>query len=113
MPLTCKVALAGVVLLIVSPPPMDVNAPTGIVLIRFPGVDDVTSTATVHEPGVDPVCMGTVPPLNDNTVAPGTALTEPPQVFDRFTGLAIKIPGWTALRLSVHLASVNAKVFGL
>ena len=53
-PMTVKVALAGVVLVIDTPPPVELNAPTGIVLIRFPGVDEVTSIPTVHSPGVVP-----------------------------------------------------------
>jgi hypothetical protein len=52
--LTCNVALAGEVLVIVTPPPVDCRAPAGIVLIRFQALVDVTSTETVHEPGIGP-----------------------------------------------------------
>ena len=90
---TCKVALAGVVLVMVLPPPEEVSAPAGIVLIRFPGIVEVTSTDTLHPPGVTLVWAGTVPPLNDKVVPPGTAVTEPPQVLDALIGLAMRIPG--------------------
>ena len=53
-PMTVNVALAGVVLVIDTPPPVELNAPAGIVLIRLPGVDEVTSIPTVHSPGVVP-----------------------------------------------------------
>jgi len=53
-PPTFRVALAEEVLLIVAPPPVEVNAFSGIVLIRFPGVIDVTSIATVQDPGMTP-----------------------------------------------------------
>lgn len=50
-----SVALAGVVFVIVTPPPsVAVNAPAGIVLMRFPNVVEVTSIVTVHDPGVAP-----------------------------------------------------------
>ena len=93
MMFTRKVALAGVVLVIVPPAPEEVSAPAGIVLIRFPGVVEVTSTDTLHEPGVTAVWAGTVPPLNEKVVPPGTVVTLPPQVVDALAGLAIKIPG--------------------
>ena len=54
VPVTFKVALAGEVFVIMLPTPMDVNASDGSVLMRFPGVVDVTSIATVHDPGVMP-----------------------------------------------------------
>lgn len=92
MILTRKVALAGVVLVIGPALPLEVSAPAGIVLIRFPCVVEVTSSDTVHDPGVTPVCAGTVPPLNDKVVPPDTAVTEPPQVLDALTGFAIWIP---------------------
>ena len=112
-PTTFKVALAGDVLVMVSPSPVEVNAPAGSMLIRFPGVFDVTSTATVHDPGVIPDRAGTVPPVNDRVVPPGTAVTLPPQLLLKFTGLAIKRPGWTPTKLSVQVASVNGKSLGL
>ena len=89
---TRNVALAGVVLVMVLPPPEEVSAPAEIVLIRFPGVVEVTSTDTVHDPGTIPTWAGTVPPLNDNVVPPDTVVTEPPQVFELLTGFAIRIP---------------------
>src|SRR5215207_4446760 len=88
----CSVALAGVVLVILPPSPEEANAPAGIVLIRLPGVVDVTSIDTVHEPGTGPIWAGTVPPLSANVVPPGEAVTEPPHEFDTFAGLAIKMP---------------------
>jgi hypothetical protein len=51
---TCSVALAGELLDTVPPPPVDFRAPAGIVLIRLKGVEEVTSTETVQEPGVAP-----------------------------------------------------------
>ena len=53
-PPTLRVALAEEVLLIVVPSPVDVNALAGSVLIRFPGVTEVTSIATVQDPGTTP-----------------------------------------------------------
>lgn len=92
MELTRNVALAGVVLVMMPPAPEEVSAPAGIVLIRFPGVVEVTFTDTEQEPGVTPLWAGTVPPLNEKVVPPGTAATEPPQVFELLTGFAIRIP---------------------
>lgn len=109
---TCRVALAGVLLVTGPNSPDEVNEFAGIVLIRLPGVVEVTSIDTVHEPGV-PTASGTVPPLNDKVVPPGTAVTEPPHVFDTFAGLAMKMPGCTPTKLSVQLALVNGKSFGL
>jgi hypothetical protein len=55
VPLTFKVALAGVVLVMFMPPgPLAFNLPAGIVLIQFPGVVEVTLTDTVQDPGVVP-----------------------------------------------------------
>jgi hypothetical protein len=79
----------------------------------FPGVVEVTSIDTVHEPGVAPTWAGTVPPLNDKTVPPATAVTVPPQLLLRFTGFAIEIPGWTPTKLSVQEALVSWNAFGL
>lgn len=110
---TCRVALAGVVFVMVPPPPVPVSPPAGMVLIRFPGVTDVTSMETVHEPGVTPTCGGTVPPDKDIVVPPGAAATLLPQVDTRFIGLAIKIPGCTPTRLSVQAAFSSWNRFGL
>jgi hypothetical protein len=107
VPVTFRVALAGLVLLIVVPPPEAVNAPTGIVLIQFPGVVEVTLTDTVHDPGVDPRA-GTVPPLNDMAAEPAGAVTVPPQVFPA-TFVTVTPDG----KLSVQDVLVNANVFGL
>lgn len=112
-PVTFKVALAGVVLLMVVPPPVEDNSPAGIVLIRFPGVEDVTLTETVQRPGVVPTWGGTVPPLRARVVPPATAVTVPPQEFVTPAGLAIVRPGWTPTKLSVHAALVRANPLGL
>jgi hypothetical protein len=63
------------------PPPVELKAPTGMVLIFAPGTEDVTLTDTVHDPGVDPDCAGTVPPLREIEVDPAIAVAVPPQVF--------------------------------
>ena len=52
---TCNVALAGVVFVIVPPPPVPVSPPAGMVLIKFPETMDVTSRETVQDPGVIPI----------------------------------------------------------
>lgn len=90
------------------PPPVELKAPTGIVLIRVPGAVEVTLTDTVHDPGVDPDWAGTVPPLKDMDVEPAAAVTLPPQVF-AFT-LTTVIP---VGKLSVHEALVSGNGFGL
>ena len=99
------VALAGVVLEIESASlSVAVNPPAGMVLIRFPAVVEVTRTVMVHDPGVDPTCGGTMPPLRDMLVPPPTAVTAPPQVLAvTFEGLML-IPGWTPTRLSLKAA---------
>jgi hypothetical protein len=52
---TRRVALAGVVFVIIMPPPsVAVNAPAGMVLMRFPGVVEVTSMDIVQDPGFAP-----------------------------------------------------------
>jgi hypothetical protein len=112
-PMTVSVALAGVVLVIVTPPPVESNALVGIVLIRLPEVDAVTSIPTVHSPGVIPLCAGTIPPLRANVVDPGTAVILPPQVLETFAGFAIDNPGCTPTRLSVQEALVSGNEFGL
>lgn len=100
--------------MVIDPPsPREDNAPAGIVLIKFPVVVEVTSTETVHEPGVTSCCAGTVPPLKDKVVAPGAAVTTPPQVFATFGGLAMKMPGCTPARLSVQAAFVRSNPLGL
>lgn len=106
---TRRVALAGVVLVILINPVGSVedNPPAGIVLMRLPGVVEVTSIATVHEPGVTPDCAGTVPPLKDRLVAPATAVTVPPHELVRLTGFAMRIPGCTPTRLSDQAALIN------
>ena len=97
----------------VSPLPLDDSAFLGIVLIKFPIVVDVTSMPTVQDPGVGPVCAGTVPPLSERVVPPLCAETVPPQEFETFTGLAIKIPDCTPAKLSVQEAPVSSKTLGL
>ena len=113
IPVTFRVALAGVVFVILPPPPVAVSPPAGIVLIKLPGVVEVTSIETVQEPGVTPLWAATVPPVNDNEVPPAGAITVPPQVLVRLTGFAIEMPGWIPIRLSAHAAFVSWKVFGL
>jgi hypothetical protein len=92
-PITVIVALAGEVFVIVPPPPVPVKPPVGMVLMRLPGMDDVTSMETLHEPGDKPTCGGTFPPLNVSVVSPAVATTVPPQVLVKFTGFAIVRPG--------------------
>lgn len=93
LPVTFRVALAGVVLLMFTPPPVELNAPAGMVLIKFPTVAEVTLIDTVHDPGVVPDCEGTIPPLKDKLVPPAGALTEPLQELVNPTGLAMARPG--------------------
>jgi hypothetical protein len=112
-PTTVNVALAGVVLVIETPPPVELNSPAGIVLIKLPMVVEVTSIATVHSPGVMPTWAGTVPPLSDKVVVPGTAVTLPPQELEMFAGFAIDNPGCTPARLSVQEASFKSNELGL
>lgn len=112
-PTTVSVALAGVVFVIDTPPPVELSALAGIVLIRLPMVVEVTLIPTVHSPGVISTWAGTVPPFKDKIVVPGTAVTLPPQVFEIFAGLAIDSPGCTPTRLSVQEALLRANEFGL
>jgi hypothetical protein len=107
LPATFKVALAGLVLVMLVPSPVEVNALAGMVLIRFPAVVEVTLIETVHDPGVIPSWAGTVPPLNEKVVEPATAVTEPPQELVNPTGLAMASPGCTPIKLSVHEALIN------
>ena len=93
LPATFKVALAGLVFVMLIPSPVEVNAPAGIVLIRFPAVVEVTMSETVHDPGVIPSWAGTVPPVRDRLVEPPAAVTEPPQELVKPTGLAMVRPG--------------------
>lgn len=113
IPVTFKVALAGVVLLIFVPPPVDDNSPAGIVLMRLPVRVEVTLTDIVHDPGVDPDCAGTVPPVKDKVALPSVALTEPPQLLVKPAGVAMTRPGWTPTKLSVQEALVSENPFGL
>ena len=114
IPVTFRVALAGLVLLMLDPPaPVALSAPTGIVLIKLPVVMEVTFTLTVQEPAVEPTWAGTVPPLRDKLVAPLTAVTVPPHELVTPGALAIFSPGWMPTKLSAHDVFVNAKTFGL
>lgn len=113
VPVTFKVALAGVVLVMFAPPPVEVSSPAGIVLIRLSTAVAVTLTDTVHDPGVVPDCAGTVPPLRDRFVPPTDALTEPPQEFVKTMGFAMVRPGCTPIKLSVQEALVNGNPLGL
>jgi hypothetical protein len=112
-PTAVTVALAGVVFVIVTPPPVELNALAGMVLIKFPRVFEVTLIPTVHSPGVAPTCAGTEPPLIDKVVVPGTAVTVPPQVLDMLAGFATDKPGCTPTKLSVQAALLNENVLGL
>lgn len=111
LPVTFSVALAGLVLLIVVPPPVELSAPTGMVLIKLPVVKEVRLTSTVQDPAVDPTWAGTVPPVKVMVVV--VVETVPPQVLVTPAGLATRRPGWTPTRLSVQVAFVRAKVLGL
>lgn len=113
VPVTFKVALAGVVFVTFAPAPVEDNALAGMVLIRFPEVVEVTVIDTVHEPGIVPTCAGTVPPLSDKDVEPAAAVTKPPQLSVIPTGLAIMRPGWMPIKLSVHEALVSVNALGL
>ena len=93
LPPTCKVALAGLVFVMSVPSPVEVHALVGMVLIRFPGVLEVTLTETVHDPGVGPTWAGTVPPAREKDVEPAAAVTEPPQELVTSMGLAMIRPG--------------------
>src|SRR5512144_1971041 len=93
LPATFRVALAGLVFVMLEPSPVEVNAPAGMVLIRFPAVVEVTLIETVHDPGVIPSWAGTVPPLNEKLVEPAAAVTDPPQELANPTGLAMASPG--------------------
>ena len=111
---TLRVALAGVVFDVNCPLPVAVKPPAGMVLIRLPGVVEVTSIVTVQEPFVTPTCGGTVPPLKEMVVPPPTAVRVPPQVFaSTFNGLVRVMPGWTPTKLSVHVALVSWNKFEL
>lgn len=112
-PPTYSVALAGSVLLMVVPPPEDDNSPAGIILTRFPTTVAVTLMDTVQDPGVDPLCAGTVPPLSTKVVVPGTAVTVPPQVLMTPAGSSITMPGCSRTKLSVQDAFVNGNALGL
>ena len=112
MPIMVRVALDGLVFVIETTPPefncpVERNSLAGIVLIRLPTVVDVTSMETVQSPGVPSTCGGTVPPLNDSMVVPGTAVTLPPQELEIFAWFAIDNPGCTPTRLSVQEVLFN------
>ena len=77
----------------IVPSPVEVSAPAGMVLIRFPAVVEVTLIETVHDPGVMPSWAGTVAPFTDKVVEPAAAVTEPPQELVNPTGLAMLRPG--------------------
>jgi hypothetical protein len=108
---TLRVALAGLVLLMFVPPPVELRAPTEMVLIKLPGVTEVTLTETVHDPGVEPDCAGTVPPLNVMEVL--VVETFPPHVSLMPAGLATLRPCCTPTKLSVQDALVSINILGL
>jgi hypothetical protein len=111
--ITFNVALAGVVLEIVVPAPVEDNSPASMVLMRLPATDAVTLIDTLHVPGAAPTWAGTLPPAKDRDVDPATAVTVPPQEFVIPAGLAMVRPGWTPTKLSVHEALVSSNAFGL
>ena len=117
MAITVMVALAGVVLEIVTGVPLSLplafKVLVGIVLIKLPIVVDVTLISTKHSPGVAPTWAGTDPPLKDKVVVFGAAVAEPPQVLFKPFGFAIFRPACTPIKLSVQLVFVNGNVFGL
>ena len=88
---TWSVALAGSSLVIGTMVPLsspdEVNSLAGMVLIKFPGVVEVTATVTVQDPGEPPLWRGTVPPFNWKDVSPGESMPlaalvmDPPQLF--------------------------------
>lgn len=105
---TVSVALAGVVFVMVVPPPVEFRAFAGMLLTRMPGVVDVTLIDTVHEPGVLPVWAGTVPPVNRIVPEPAAAVTVPPHVLE-VTPTTVMPVG----KLSVQEALVSGNKFGL
>ncbi len=56
-----------------------VTSPAGTELISTFAVATMTSKLSSHWPGVVPTALGTVPPVNETDVAPGTAVSVPPQ----------------------------------
>ena len=80
---------------------------TDVVFVTVPGVDEVTSTSTVHVPDAR-----ILPPLKFNVVspAPGAHVGEPQFVVVAFGVLATDTP---AGRLSVKSTPVNPAAFGL
>lgn len=108
-PVTFNVALAGLVVVTLIPPgPEELNLPAGMVLIQFPATAEVTFTATVQDPGVEPDCAGTVPPVSEMVDVPAGADAVPPQLFDCSPAI-VMLEGI----VSVQAALVNAKGFGL
>jgi hypothetical protein len=65
-----------------------------MVLIKFPGVIEVTATVTVQDPGKPPLWGGTVPPFNWKDVSPGERtpfavfVIDPPQLLVTVAGEA-------------------------
>lgn len=87
IPVTFKVALAGLVFVMVVPPPVEFNLPASMVFIKLPETCEVTFTVTVHDPAFDPTCAGTVPPVK--LIEVDVVETVPPQVLVTPGGLAI------------------------
>ena len=103
VPVTFRVALASLVLVIFMPPePVELSSPAGIILIQLPGTLDVTLTDTVHDADVEPVLAGTVPLLKEMVDVPGVAVAVPPQEFEMMPRILM-----FAGMLSVHDALVN------
>jgi hypothetical protein len=74
---------------------------------------EVTFTVTVQEPGVDPTCAGTVPPIKDNVLP--TAVTIPPQVVVVLGGEAKFKPAGkrSSVQAGGVVERVRANEFGL
>src|SRR5207253_8692889 len=82
----------------------------GMVFVTVPAVLEVTLALKAHDPRIEPLAAGTVPPVRPNDAPPATALTVPPQVVLVVTGEAMVTP---AGRLSVSAAFVSAPALPL
>jgi hypothetical protein len=108
--ITIKEAVAGLALVTVPPPPLAVKLLIVLVTVMVVALTPVILTVTVHEPGVEPVWAGTVPPAKEMVDVPATAVTVPPQLLT-IVGLLATVIGTG--KLSVQEALVKAKAFGL
>ena len=83
----------------------EVTSPAGTELISTLGCGTTTSKLMSHWPGVVLTALGTVPPLNDTEVAPGTAVSVPPQFVTTFGVGATCIPVGSASTNASDVAS--------